>query len=227
MMHTVTHFFLHTSPLLIYLIVVVVLALESSGVPVANNTLLLFTGALASMGHLDIWGLGSAAMLGSCMGACLAYLLGVKGGRKILLRVAAFFRVKEEKVSIAERWFQQSGMWMIFVSRMTPYVRPFACFPAGISRMPFVRFIISAVAGSIIWCAAMLIIGWNLGHRWQLALHAIQYYTLPTLCVVGAIPLIYIFLLYRLKRHLRTRLQAGGQKKNAETEAKGRNLLEV
>src|SRR5579859_8235779 len=119
MMHTVTHFFLHANPLLIYLVVALVLMLESSGVPVANNTLLLLTGALATTGHLDIWLLGIFAIVGSCAGASQAYYLGARGGRRILVRVARFFHIKEEKISIAERWFQQSGVWMIFLSRMT------------------------------------------------------------------------------------------------------------
>ncbi|HLZ55978.1 MAG TPA: DedA family protein [Ktedonosporobacter sp.] len=227
MMHTVTHFFLHANPLLIYLTVAVVLMLESSGVPVANNTLLLLTGALASMGHLDIWILGVFAIIGSCAGASLAYSLGAWGGRRILVRVASFFRIKEEKVTIAERWFQQSGVWMIFLSRMTPYVRPFACFPAGISRMPFARFFVSAAAGSVIWCVALLTIGWNLGKRWGLALQAIQNYTVPSLCVVVLLVASYALLLYWLKRHFYASLQSTGPEKGEEAAKKDHNLLGV
>src|SRR5437016_4620799 len=153
---------------MIYLIVAVILLLESSGVPIVNNTLLIFTGALASFGHLTIWLLAVAAITGSITGACLAYIIGAYGGRRIILRLAAFFRVDDQKVRMAESWFQTTGVWMIFFSRMTPFVRPFACFPAGMARLAFLRFFIAASAGSLIWCSTMLCIGWNLGYRWKL-----------------------------------------------------------
>ena len=200
MLHTVTHFFLHANPFLIYSIVAVVLMLESSGVPIANNTLLLFTGALASLGHLDIWILAATAMIGSVAGACLAYWLGMRGGQRVLLYLAKIFRVDLRKVETAERWFQKSGRWMIFFSRMTPYVRPFACFPAGISGMLFSRFFISACAGSVLWCAIMLSIGWGFGRRWSLAVSMIQHYTIPTLCFGGLVIVLYCFSMYMIGR---------------------------
>ena len=132
-MQTVTHVLLHTSPLLIYLLVACVLLLESSGIPILNSTLLLFTGALASLGHLHIVDLALFAVTGSVAGACLAYSIGRRGGQQVLLRLALRFHVDTAKVDIVEHWFQRSGAWMIFFSRMLPYVRPFACFPAGIA----------------------------------------------------------------------------------------------
>lgn len=200
MIHAVTHFFLHASPLLIYVIVAVVLMLESSGVPIANNTLLLFTGALASLGHLNIEVLTVVAIAGSIAGACLAYWLGVWGGRGVFLRIATFFRVKADKIAQAERWFQKSGLWMIFFSRMTPYVRPFACFPAGISALPFPRFFVSASVGSTLWCVAMLALGWGLGRRWGVALRMMQQYTIPTVCLVVVAIMLYFFAVYMIKR---------------------------
>lgn len=201
----VIHFFFHANPLVIYLIVAVVLLLESSGVPIANNTLLLFTGALASYTHhLDIGLLGIAAILGSIAGAFLAYSIGIYGGRLLVLRVTKLFHIDEQKVLTTEQWFQKSGVWMVFFSRMIPFVRPFACFPAGISRMPLPRFLLAASFGSIIWCIALLSIGWNLGRRWPLALAVIQSYTFPSLCVLALLLVVYVLLIYAIKRYVNT-----------------------
>ncbi|MDQ6661323.1 MAG: DedA family protein [Chloroflexota bacterium] len=194
---------LHADPLLIYILVAVLLLLESTGAPIVNNTLLLFTGALASLGKLDIWVLIAFAIVGSSCGACIAYFIGQRGGRRILLRVTSFFRVDEKKVRIAEQWFQKSGLWMIFFSRMTPYIRPFACFPAGISQMNFPRFFITALTGSILWCVTIIHLGAALGPHWRFALHLVQEYTLFTLSILVVLVLIYIL----LKRYLRLRLQ--------------------
>src|SRR5207245_2694002 len=114
----------------------VILLLESSGIPIANNTLLLFTGALTSFGHLNILVLAIVAIVGSISGACLAYVIGLRGGRRFLFRVSNRLHIDAQKINKAERWFHRTGARMIFLSRVTPYIRPFACFPAGMTRMP-------------------------------------------------------------------------------------------
>jgi membrane protein DedA with SNARE-associated domain len=224
--HTVTHVLLHTSPLLIYLLVGCVLLLESSGVPILNSTLLLFTGALASLGHLQIEYLVLVAVTGSVCGACLAYAIGMRGGRQILFRLARLFRVEAGKVDIVERWFRRSGAWMIFLSRMLPYARPFACFPAGIAQMSFIRFFCCALAGSLIWCVTLLLVGWNLGKRWELAVSIIQQYTLPMVGLAVVLVALYIFSTRLIKRFLHTHLQAS-VKVVHDADERSRDLLEV
>ncbi len=206
-MHTVAHLLLHTSPLLIYIVVAVVLALESTGIPIVNSTLLLFTGALASSGHFSIWILAIVSIIGSISGACIAYTIGARGGRRVVLRLALFFRLNRHKIRMFERWFQRYGIWMVFVSRIVPYIRPFTCFPAGFSRTNFARFFISVSVGSIIWCTAMLSLGWSLGRRWQLALTLIQRYTIPTLCVLVLLLVLYCLIARLLKRRIADRLE--------------------
>ncbi len=199
-MHSIVHVLLHISPLLMYLLVAIILLLESSGVPITNNTLLLLTGAMASLGYLNIESLMVSALLGSIAGACCAYWIGMRGGRRIVLRLATFFHVNEQKIGIMDRWFQESGFWMIFFSRMTPFVRPFACFPAGISHMNFRKFLLAALAGSLIWCVMLPSIGWILGPRWKIALHFMQTYTLPTIMGVVLLLILYVVVTNRVKR---------------------------
>ncbi len=199
-MHPIVHALLHTSPLFIYLLVVIILLLESSGVPITNNTLLLLLGAMASLGFLNFELLIISALVGSSAGACCAYWLGKRGGRKIVIRLAAFFHVNEHKIFIMDSWFHRSGFWMIFFSRMTPFVRPFACFPAGIAHMNFRKFLLAAVTGSLIWCIVLPCIGWLLGPRWRIALHMMQTYTLPTIIGILLVLIVYAFVTYMVKR---------------------------
>ena len=198
-MHSIMHALLHISPLLIYLLVAIIILLESTGVPVTNNTMLLLTGAMAALGYLNIDTLIASALLGSIVGACCAYWIGALGGRQIVLRLAAFFRVDEQKVLIMDGWFQKSGFWMVFFSRMTPFVRPFACFPAGIAHMNFKRFLLAASAGSLIWCIALPSIGWTLGPRWRIALYFMQRYTLPTILIVALLLILYVAIRHKIK----------------------------
>jgi len=205
--HTVVHFFLHTSPLLIYLIVAVILALESTGIPIVNSTLLLLTGALAAAGYFDILGLAAVSILGSVCGACIAYTISARGGRRVMLRLALLFHLKRHKIRLFERWFQRYGIWMIFASRIMPYIRPFACFLAGLSRISFFRFLVSVTIGSTIWCTSMLALGWFLGRRWELALPLIQRYMMPALCIVALLLGLYCFTTRALRRRFEGRLQ--------------------
>jgi membrane protein DedA with SNARE-associated domain len=156
---------------------------------------------------LNIVNLALASIVGSVAGACLAYYIGGHGGQQVLLRLASLFHVDTEKIAIVERWFQHSGAWMIFFSRMLPYARPFACFPAGIAQMNFPRFFCAAFAGSTIWCISMLVVGWNLGKRWELAVAAIQQYTLPVLGLIILLLVLYIFFARQVKRYLQARFQ--------------------
>jgi membrane protein DedA with SNARE-associated domain len=194
-------FILHASPLVIYLIVAVDLLLESSGVPITNNVLLLFTGALASLGHLNIWLLTLAAILGSIAGASVAYVIGAYGGRLMFLRLVAFFRIDESKIRMTERWFHKSGVWMIFLSRMTPYVRPFACFLGGITHIPAGRFFTAALTGSMLWCVVMIQVGAMLGPHWEIALQLVKHYTLPTILALVLLLVLYCFIKFMIGRH--------------------------
>ena len=206
-MNEIIHLITNANPLVIYLIVAIMLLLESSAVPILNTTLLLFTGALAALGHLNFWLLLLAAILGSHSGACLAYIIGLRGGRLLFLRLIGVLHVSEERAEMAGRWFQNKGAWMIFLARIIPYIRPFACFLAGISRMPFARFFIAALAGSIIWCTGILYLGWALGSRWPLAFDFMKHYTIPAITILIALIALYILIKYIIKRHLLPKLR--------------------
>ncbi|HEY1348466.1 MAG TPA: DedA family protein [Ktedonobacteraceae bacterium] len=212
----------HLAPVPTCLLVAGLLLLESSGIPVINTTLLLFTGALAALGRVQLGWLMVAAVAGSTLGACLAYALGRHYGEFLLLRLARLLRIDARKVLLAERWFLRAGGRMILISRLVPYIRPFACFPAGISAMPFPRFLLMACSGSIIWCVSLLIVGWELGPRWQLALQLVQTSTLPTLGVLLLLVVGYIFVRQKIHRYVKARLDES-EKASSQRE----DLIEV
>ncbi len=217
----------YTNPFYIYLIVGVALLLESGGIPIVNSTLLLLTGALAALGHLNIFALILVSIIGSVAGACLAYVIGSRGGAHLARRAASRLHIDARKVRSVEGWFHQSGARMIFLSRIIPYIRPFACYPAGMSRMPFRRFFAAVLVGSIIWCVTIPIIGWNLGRRWRLALSLMQTYTIPTVLVIILLVVTYVLVALALKRRLRARLQAAA---DGEANVEGQSdydLIEV
>jgi membrane protein DedA with SNARE-associated domain len=192
-------------PIVIYSIVALFLFLESCGIPVINSTLLLLTGALVTLGHLDFWPLAGAALLGSCVGACLAYWIGEWGGRPALVRLMKFLRIDEGKANVAEGWFQRAGAWMIFLSRITPYVRPFACFLAGISRLSYRRFLLAMFLGSLLWCVVIIRLGMVLGKHWRWGVALVQQYTLPACLILVALMALSLAISRLLQRQLKQR----------------------
>jgi membrane protein DedA with SNARE-associated domain len=187
MLDTIVETIQQSDPLLVCLVVALILLLEGSGVPVANTTVLLLAGAMAPLIGLPFVVLACAAVGGSVTGCCISYVIGDRGGRRVLLRIMAFFRMKQDKALIVERWFAKAGIWMIFFSRLIPWIRPWACIPAGIARMPFLPFFLAALSGATIWCVTFLAIGWNLGQRWEEALQFVQHYLFPA---IGALVLL-------------------------------------
>lgn len=215
-MDWLVHLSHHINPLLLCLFVGVMLLLESSGVPILNSSLLLFSGAVASFGHVNIFILALVAIVGSAAGASLAYLIGLRGGKIALQRLTARLCIDPRKIERANRWFSSAGTRMIFFSRILPYVRPFTCFLAGIARMPFRRFFAAALSGSVIWCVAMLSIGWALGRRWREALYLIQVYTLPALGIIALIVVAYLLAKFAIVRRMKSQQMAPGQEGDSE-----------
>jgi len=190
----------HIPPLAIYLAIFIWLAGESTGIPLPNETALLFTGSLAGQGKVSAPLLIIAALAGSLTGALMAYAIGWRGGRPLVLRFGRILRLDEKKLAQTEAWFARQGGKAIFISRITPFVRTVASFPAGISQMPLRRFVTAVVTGSGIWCVIFVYLGVALGANWRVALNLVEQYTVPALVVLALLIAGYAYLHHRLKR---------------------------
>jgi len=209
--------FHHLPVLGVYLFVFVWLAAESCGVPLPNELVLLLTGSLAA-GSVGIHALSpvwlvAVATVGSLLGASLAYMIGYSGGRAAVSRLGKPLRLDEARLASVERWFDRTGAFAIFVSRITPFVRTVASFPAGMLRFPQAKFVIATVAGSLIWCTVLVTLGDTLGSNFTIALKLIQQYTVPAIIVLGALVAGYFWLHSRLAQtaHAATSGEDSGQ----------------
>lgn len=185
-------------PLAIYAFVVVWLAAESCGVPLPNELVLLAAGSVASQHVVSPVVLVILATLSSVAGASAAYAIGRRGGRAAVLRFGRYIRLDEDRLDAVERWFKQTGPVAVGLSRITPFVRTVASFPAGMLQLPFRTFLIVSTIGSLIWCTIMVTLGDLLGSNYTVALHFIERYTIPAIIVVVALFAGYIWLHNRL-----------------------------
>ncbi|MBA4866258.1 DedA family protein [Streptomyces sp. PSKA54] len=138
----------------IYALVGVVIGLESLGIPLPGEIILVSSALLASQhGDIDPVVLGACATAGAIIGDSIGYAIGRKGGRPLLTWLGRRFpkHFSEANVATAERSFEKWGMWAVFFGRFVALLRIFAGPLAGVLRMPYWKFLIANVFGGILW----------------------------------------------------------------------------
>jgi membrane protein DedA with SNARE-associated domain len=141
-------------PLAIYLLVGVVIGLESLGIPLPGEIILVSSALLASQhGEIDPFVLGACATAGAIIGDSIGYAIGRKGGRPLLAKLGRKFpkHFSESNIAVAERSFDRWGMWAVFFGRFIALLRIFAGPLAGVLQMPYWRFLVANVLGGILW----------------------------------------------------------------------------
>jgi membrane protein DedA with SNARE-associated domain len=138
----------------IYALVGLVIGLESLGIPLPGE-IILVSAALLSSQHTGINPvvLGVCATVGAIVGDSIGYAIGRKGGRPLLAWLGAKFprHFSEGHIAAAERSFEKWGMWAVFFGRFVALLRIFAGPLAGVLRMPYWKFLVANVLGGILW----------------------------------------------------------------------------
>ncbi|MDX3865335.1 DedA family protein [Streptomyces europaeiscabiei] len=141
-------------PLSIYLLVGLVIGLESLGIPLPGEIILVSSALLASQhGEIDPFVLGACATAGAIIGDSIGYAIGRKGGRPLLDKLNRRFpkHFSESNIAVAERSFDRWGMWAVFFGRFIALLRIFAGPLAGVLQMPYWRFLVANILGGILW----------------------------------------------------------------------------
>ncbi len=140
---------------------------------------------------------GGYAALGSAIGASITYWVARLGGRPVIEKFARFFHMDMAAVTTAEQQVHRFGAGLVLIGRVIPGVRTLVSIPAGLVRIPFLKFFIATLAGAYLWCTLLVGIGYILGHEWMLISHYIKQY-LPFLLLAGLLAVIgYLFIHYR------------------------------
>ena len=142
-----------------YLAIIVLMALESSVVPVPSEIVIPPAAFLAAQGNLSFAGVILAGTFGSYLGSAVSYWVALAAGRPLVARYGRFFFLPEEKVSRAERWLVRYEAGGVFFARLLPVIRHLISIPAGIVRMNFALFSLTTVIGAGLWCAVLAYLG--------------------------------------------------------------------
>lgn len=143
------------------------MGIESACVPLPSEIILPFAGYLVYLHRFNLIGAATAGALGCNLGSVVAYWIGAKGGRPLVERYGRWVLMSQHDLDRMTHFFQKYGSITVLIGRMLPIVRTFIAFPAGIARMPQLRFHIYTFVGSWPWCLALTYAGMKLGERWH------------------------------------------------------------
>jgi membrane protein DedA with SNARE-associated domain len=101
------------------------------------------------------------------LGAAIAYWIGAKGGRPLVARYGKWVLMNSHDLDLMTRFFEKYGSIAILIGRMLPLVQTYVAFPAGIGKMPRLRFHIYTTIGSLIWYTCLAWMGMKLGESWN------------------------------------------------------------
>lgn len=138
-----------------YLVVFLLVMLESIGVPVPGETALIGAALYAgSTGKLEIWGVIAVAIAGAIIGDNIGFSIGRYGGARLLLRHGHKIGLHEGRLKIGIWLFRRHGGKVVFWGRFVSILRTYAAFLAGTNQMAWPRFLVFNAAGAVVWATA-------------------------------------------------------------------------
>ncbi len=184
--------------------VVLLMAIESANIPLPSEVILPLAGWMLikdkGLSASYVLLAGGYGALGCLLGSWVSYAAGAWGGRPFLYKYGKYLLISRRDLDTADRWFEKRGDLAIFISRLLPVVRTFISFPAGVARMPLLKFSIYTFIGSFIWSAALAYGGYLLGAHWD-ELRAFMRPLDPL--IIAVIVILAGLYVYRHVRHLR------------------------
>ena len=190
--------------------IVVAMALESCCIPLPSEIVMPLAGVMFVEGKLlagvNFWLgmvlLALAGAIGCLIGSVAAYGIGSAGGRPLMLKYGRYVLISQHDADMADRFFQKWGSATAFFSRLMPIVRTYISLPAGITKMPLIKFCIYTFLGSFPWCFLLAYIGTVVGNNLSVLTPIFRSFE-----VVIIIALVILLALY-IWRHIRNDRQA-------------------
>jgi membrane protein DedA with SNARE-associated domain len=143
------------------------MAIESACIPLPSELIMPFAGYLVHEGTMKLLWVATAGAIGCNVGSLIAYEIGCYGGRPLVEKYGRWILFSRHELEWADRFFTRWGYLAVFVGRLLPVIRTFIALPAGVARMPRVRFHLYTFLGSWPWCLALAYSGMKLGENWR------------------------------------------------------------
>lgn len=181
-------------PGLIYLIVGIIIGLESMGIPLPGEITLVTASLMAATGLASPWAVAIAAACGAIIGDSLGYAIGRRGGRALLERVGRRFPKHFGPAHIAkgESLFARWGVWAVFFGRFVALLRILAGPLAGALRVPYHRFLVANASGGLVWAFGTTFALYYLGSAAERWLRGFSWVALVLAVLLGLLTTWYL-----------------------------------
>jgi membrane protein DedA with SNARE-associated domain len=160
---------------------------ESACIPIPSEATMLFAGFNVSEGKYSLVAAVLVGTVANLVGSWIAYAVGYFGRLELLERHGKWLHIKPSHLAWADRWFERYGAPAVFFARMLPVVRTFISLPAGVARMPIVRFSVLTFLGALPWNFALVLAGKSARDNWTDIKDKLHYvdYVVAVLIVMG------------------------------------------
>jgi membrane protein DedA with SNARE-associated domain len=202
-MHALIDWLLTTIGALGYPGIFLLMAMESSVIPVPSELVMPPAGYLAAQGRMNIWVAIFMGTAGSLIGAYANYYAAHYLGRPLLLKYGKYVWITEEKFAKVEQYFKDHGEISTFIGRLLPVIRHLISLPAGLAGMNHVKFTIYTLAGAGIWVTILTWIGYFIGANQELIM---QY---SHQAVIGVVIVSAVIIALYVRNHKRKKTAAG------------------
>ena len=199
-MHELINWLVMTIGALGYPGIFILMAMESSVIPLPSELVMPPAGYLAQQGQMHMAVAILCGTAGSLVGAYANYLAAHYLGRPLILKYGKYVWITEEKFAKVETFFKNHGEVSTFIGRLLPVVRHLISLPAGLAGMSRVKFSLYTVAGAGIWVTVLTYIGYFIGAERELIM---QY---SHQAVIGAVTLSAVIIAVYVWNHRRKKL---------------------
>ncbi len=180
--------------------IVILMAIESSVLPLPSELVMPPAGYLAAKGQMNGWIAIAAGGVGSVIGALVNYALAVFVGEPVLRRYGKYILLSQRSLDRAEAFFRRHGEISTLLGRLLPVIRHLISIPAGMCRMRLIRFVGFTALGAAVWCGILTYLGWLIGRHGEEVQAAIGPYVHRTLIQYVLPAVILLLLAYVLWR---------------------------
>jgi membrane-associated protein len=177
---------------LVYLIAAGWVGVESAGLGLPIEPMMLFVGSLAAQGHASAV-LAILACAAGCLAfASLAYVVGRRAGTATITRVGRFIGLNQTRADHIELWLRHRGAAGVIIARETPMVRTFGSYIMGAADIPPATFALGTLAGSLLYTGLWIVAGNALGANYRAPLAYLDAIGAPGIAIAVAVLLLVI-----------------------------------
>ncbi len=201
-MEHIIYFLQSQNPILIYCVLFGFAYVENIFPPSPSDLVIVFGGALAGLGAINVPIALLLSTIGSSTGFITVYYIGKWFGIHILDSGWLKF-IPRESIKTVESWFRRWGSWVIVVNRFLSGTRAVISFFAGMSGIPVMAATILCTISALVWNAILLYAGYMLGNNWQLIAFYLNLYSSIVTIIVATALVVWLLIVYLRRRRLR------------------------